>query len=160
MFNLQGPTYPNIQRQVRLPSWSIRISMYQSIPHWKGWVKVYSVAGSVLISYFCVSKISFHVCWNFIRWCFTLLYSFTCSRKPLRSAVYLYLMMTLGLRMTAALWPVYGPPSWVRTGRAASPEARVLSREVRTADYGQWKSCTSNISSSLVLERLSKFSCD
>lgn len=149
----QGPTYPSIQRQVRSPSWSIRISAYQSIPHWKGWVN--------FIFYYCRLTERLDLCVSFeavlsqLFLCFEhrLVFIFTqirlgcvlphlyltlwivCYRKPLRSAVYLYPMMTLGLRTTAALWPVYGPPSWARTGRAASQGAHEPSREVRIARY-------------------------
>lgn len=70
--------------------------------------------------------------WRDVSRCFNqpFLLSPVCHRKPLRSAVSLYLTTTPGQRTTAALWPVYGPPSWARTGRAACQGAHEPSREV------------------------------
>lgn len=53
-------------------------------------------------------------------------------REPLRSAARRCPMTSLGLRTTAAPWPVYGPPSSARTRREVSREARELSNEVKT----------------------------
>lgn len=125
-----GPFTQLIYKNINVPVYTT-LKGVSEVHHWRFtvWLDLCLSATSVCQrSVFMCAEIS----WGGV---FTLLYSFTCFRKPLRSAVYLYPMMTLGLRMTAALWPVYGPPSWVRTGRAASLEARVLSREVRTADY-------------------------
>lgn len=135
MFTLQDPTYPSIQQQARSPSWSIRISAYQYTPHWKGWVKfslrfhicltLSSLDANIQPNTLCVAQ--HHLS--------SVLFYFVCCRKPLRSAVCLCQMMTLGRRMIAALWPVCGPPFWALIGREASLAARELSREVIVMDY-------------------------
>lgn len=65
----------------------------------------------------------------------SVLFYFVCCRKPLRSAVCLCQMMTLGRRTIAALWPACEPPFWALIGREASLAARELSREVIVMDY-------------------------
>jgi len=127
---LQGQTYPNILQQVHSPSWSIRILMYPSIPHWKGWVKCYLLC-TLTFPVFHI-RCALHSVSSCFR-VFTIIARV--SRKPLKSAACLCQMMTLARRTTAALWPVYVRPSWAPTRKAAFPGAHVLSREVRIKEH-------------------------
>lgn len=169
MFILQGPTYPNIQRQVRSPSWSIRISMYQSIPHWKGWVKF--IIEGLLCGWICAYQLL--LCFKdqfscvateislggVLPSCTLSLVSESHSDQQCTSTW--WWLWVWGWQQLSGQFTDLHPESGQEGQRPWKPACCQERWGLQiTVQIGQGKLCTSNISSSLVLERLSKFSCD